>query len=269
MSGEAEEVHVRLPDIGLGVGDGLRSVVHIYGPHGMGYPGQFPDREGTSQDVADTCQGHHLGVLVHDRLQVLGGDPPVLRQRYVLYRGAGDLGHPEPREGVGRMLLPGEDDLVALLQSGHEPVGHEVEAHGVPGCEYDILGVGVDESRDGLAALVVGHVRIMCQRVVSALGVGADVRIVSVGRLYDLPRFECGRGVVQVVEGSVAVHAAVAVHGEILADLFRVDQRPIPPIISFALSERPLSAKESTMGRRLPTVMSLLLCSSVSPLLII
>ena len=199
MGGAGGKIHIQLLDIHGGVGGALCAVQHHHSAHGVGALDDLLHGGAQAQNVGDHRHGDDLGLGGDLPVQLLGRQAAVLTGIHIDELCAGGLGHALPRHHVGVMLGHGNDNFIALMQEIHAvAVRDKVQALGRVLGKDDLIVLGVEELRHGMARTLVGIGGTHRQLVNAAVGVCVLFSIVVDHRVQNLRGVLGGGGAVQI-----------------------------------------------------------------------
>ena len=193
------KIHIQFFDIHGGVGGALCAVQHHHSTHGMGALDDLLHGGTQAQHIGDHRHGDDLGLGGDLPVQFLGRQASVLAGIHIDELCAGGLGHALPRHHVGVMLCHRDNDLIALMQEMHAvAVGDQVQALGRVLGKDDLIVLGVEELRHGMARTLMGIGGTHRQLVNAAVGVCVLFIIVVDHRVQNLRGVLGGGGAVQI-----------------------------------------------------------------------
>ena len=161
---------------------------------------ELPEGRDRAERVRHAGDRQDLRPLGEQRAEVGEVQLPVIGERDVAERRAGDGGGHLPRDDVGVMLHVGEQHLVALMEELPSPALRD-QVHGFGGAagEHDGLGTGrAEEPRELRARALEQLGRLLAQHVEATMGVRVVVRVEVGLRVDHLLRLLGRRGAVQV-----------------------------------------------------------------------
>ena len=199
---------------------------------------ELPEGRDRTERVRHAGDRQDLRPLGEQRAEVGQVQLPVIGERDVAERRAGDGGGHLPRDDVGVMLHVGEQHLVALMEELPPPALCD-QVHGFGGAagEHDVLGTGrAEEPREVRARALEQLGRLLAQHVEATMGVRVVVRVEVGLRVDHLLRLLGRRGAVQVDHRPIAHRARE--DREVLADLLDVQPSDVPRHVRLRIKPR-------------------------------
>ena len=223
MTGESEEVTIKLLDIDRLMWDALSAIEQDWDALGMSHADNPSDIIDGAHDITDHGDTYKPGLRVEQAGKSL----------IVKFTGVGDRDDPQrgaltfaqelPGDYVGVMLHFGDDDLVAtaddLLTEG---VSYKIYGLGSVADEDDFGGVvGTDVRSDSLASLLIQVSTDIAEMVHAPVDVGIDMGVDKVHGIDDLTRLLSRCAIVEIDEWLVVY--LFAENGEVATNVFDVE----------------------------------------------